>query len=239
MTPITTERVMALARKHEAYPDAGAVVTLRGQGIVDFARELIMEARLHHLLHYAPETGLFVWRKRCGVMSRVSVGAIAGCTGNQGYRCLVVDGRRYGAHRVAWFLMTGRWPVEQIDHINGVRDDNRWSNLREVTNAQNAQNRHGAPRGSSTGLLGVSFVKQLGKYRAEVRVRGLPRRYLGLFCDPKEAHAAYLEAKRTMHTHWNTPTPPTSAEALAPTRAATIEVLDCGIAATGGDGGAV
>jgi len=58
---------------------------------------------------------------------------------------------RVKLHRLAWLLQTGSWPSNEIDHINGVRDDNRWSNLRDVSRAVNMQNQH-KKRGKSTDL---------------------------------------------------------------------------------------
>jgi hypothetical protein len=57
-----------------------------------------------------------------------------------GYRVVSVNQVHYLAHRVAWAMMTGEWPREEIDHINGCREDNRWCNLRAATRTQNARN---------------------------------------------------------------------------------------------------
>jgi len=106
------------------------------------------------------------------------------------------------ASRLAWFYVHGAWPDGQVDHINGDHTDNRLSNLRVLTNAQNAQNRSRARRNNSTGLLGVSYDKRDDRYRARIMVDG---RMVSLGYHPTahEAHAAYLEAKAALHPAWS------------------------------------
>lgn len=74
------------------------------------------------VLNYQPESGAFFWMKS---------GARAGSKNNHGYVRIEFQRRRLAASRLAWFYMTGTWPDGEIEHINGVRDDNKWSNLRE------------------------------------------------------------------------------------------------------------
>lgn len=92
--------------------------------------------------------------------------------------------------------MTGKWPELPIDHINGVKDDNRWLNLREVPTKVNLQNRHKPNVTNSTGLLGV-FPRN-GKFKAALWSDGKSR-HLGTFDTPEEAHQKYLEEKRKLH----------------------------------------
>lgn len=93
---------------------------------------------LKEILNYNPETGIFTWKSR---RPRIRVGQIAGSKNNERYVNIKIDGILYKAHRLAWLYMTGEWPKDQIDHINGIRDDNRFCNLREVTNASNQWNK--------------------------------------------------------------------------------------------------
>lgn len=104
------------------------------------------------------------------------------------------DGKTYLAHRIAWALATGEWPAGEIDHINGIRSDNRLANLRDVPRQINCHNRH-AVRAAS-GILGVSF--KANKWEAKIAVN---RRqiHLGRFQTKEEARAAYLAAKRIHH----------------------------------------
>src|SRR5690242_16986610 len=86
-------------------------------------------------LHYDPDTGHFTWAKQPHWW--VPVGESAESMAAYGYTGVEFFGRRYFAHRLAWYYVHGRWPREVLDHINRVPGDNRISNLREATHAQN------------------------------------------------------------------------------------------------------
>jgi len=144
-------------------------------------------------LVYDPTTGAFVWRIARG---QAKVGFIAGCKLSDGYWCITLHGKQRMAHRLAWLHFHGAWPVGQIDHINGIRSDNRIKNLRDVTPGINRQNMRRARSNNSTGLLGVSFDR--GRFRALIQVAGV-QKHLGCFDTAELAHAAYVYAKRTYH----------------------------------------
>lgn len=120
-------------------------------------------------LHYNPETGYFTSLKRRG---KREIGDIAGMMSYKGYIGIKVFGLRYSAHRLAWFYTYGVWPEEQIDHINGVRDDNRLENLRLANSFENMANRKiGA--NNTTGVKGVTYAKddrRNRRYRAQINV---------------------------------------------------------------------
>jgi hypothetical protein len=161
------------------------------------AKSSVTGERLRELLHYAPETGAFTWRARS--RNGVQVGAVAGCGHGEGYWFIGIDGRRYFAHRLAWLYVHGAWPTADIDHINGVRNDNRIVNLRDVTRSVNLQNQRRAPNhNKSSGLLGASFNARKLKWKSTIGVGGKPR-HLGFFATAQEAHAAYVAAKRDVH----------------------------------------
>lgn len=101
------------------------------------------------------------------------------------------------AHRVIWAMHTGEWPSEFLDHINGDRQDNRISNLREATLAQNHCNRASMP-GSSSRFLGVAWSAANKGWMAQIKSKGV-RRYLGTFSDEESAALAYNAAAREMH----------------------------------------
>ena len=145
--------------------------------------------RLRELLLYNPGTGIFRWRVRRG-MARA--GSIAGRPSGDGHIQISVDGRRYGAHRLAWLYVHGRWPEHLIDHINGVRDDNRIANLRDATHEENARN-CARYRSSRSCIKGVTFRASHGRWRATIRIGGAPR-HLGYFDTAEEAAAAYATA---------------------------------------------
>lgn len=153
--------------------------------------------RLRELLYYDPDTGLFTWRVARGSGGRIPAGAVAGSRIGDGYLRLKSEGVQYKLHRVAVLYMTGHWPAEQVDHINGVRDDNRWSNLRCVGCTFNLQNQRRAHPGSASGLLGVSRRRD-GRWKALITVNYVTRS-LGTFSTPEDAHAAYINAKRLLH----------------------------------------
>ena len=149
--------------------------------------------RLQEQLSYDPETGEFAWLIR-GKSRRDRVGRIAK---DSGYHLISIDYKEYRAHRLAFAIMTGRWPADEIDHINGKRADNRWCNLREATRAQNQQNRRSAARHNA---LGVQGVRQLpsGRFFAQLSNKGKAL-YLGSFDSIEEAETCYIEAKRKLH----------------------------------------
>ena len=160
----------------------------------------ITAERLRDLLSYDPQTGEFRWVRP--TTRSVRVGDVAGSSG-PGYVGIFIDGYRYYAHRLAWLHMTGAFPRQQLDHINGDRRDNRFSNLRECSGSQNQQNR-AANKANRTGLVGVCLHKRSGKFQAQITVQGKTRA-LGMFADPQAAHAAYLDAKRAAHKFQPTP----------------------------------
>jgi HNH endonuclease/AP2 domain len=109
-----------------------------------------------------------------------------------GYLRISLNGSGLLAHRVAWLLMTGAWPLGEIDHINRVKHDNRWCNLRDVSKSTNQQNR---------AVRGIKRHRS-GRWEARIRAQGAAL-YLGVFDTPEQAHEAYLEAKRRLHAGFN------------------------------------
>lgn len=154
---------------------------------------MITQKRLRELLHYDPLTGVFTWRQSNS--ARALVGAIAGSKA-RGYVWIRCDGQLCAAHRLAWLYMTGLLPKQEIDHKNGMKDDNRWSNLREATRKLNMQNERRARINNKTGYLGV---RPHGKrFQARVKLDGRIH-YFGSFGTPEQAHAAYVVGKRSLH----------------------------------------
>jgi hypothetical protein len=151
--------------------------------------------RLKSLLHYDPLSGLFTWL--VSPSSQVRAGDIAGSIDRRhGYICIGIDGRLHFAHRLAWLYMTGEWPRLRVDHRNTVTGDNRFDNLRDVSQGVNLQNQR-RPR-STNPYLGVAWDKSRGKWVAHIKVDGR-QRFLGRFDDPMLGHEAYLAAKREHH----------------------------------------
>lgn len=142
-------------------------------------------------LIYDENTGLICWAKR-GFGRQV--GKEAGCIDAHGYRRIMVKSKPYGGHVIAWALHHKELPSGYIDHINGVRDDNRACNLRVATASQNIANSKTSKRNTS-GFKGVCWNKVCGKWQAGIRVLGKSL-HLGLYSDPVEAHKAYLAAAK-------------------------------------------
>jgi hypothetical protein len=119
----------------------------------------------------------------------------AGTVTSTGYVGILIEGKRYLAHRIAWALAYGSWPEQQIDHINGIKTDNRIENLRLATNAQNGKN-YGANKTNTSGIKGVSWCKQTQKWRAMIKVNGKSI-CKGRYIDKQDAlmarHAAEIE----------------------------------------------
>lgn len=144
---------------------------------------------IRDVLSYDPETGKFVWLVAVGKRSVVGseAGSIMG-----GYVVIKYLGEPYLAHRLAWFLEKGSEPPTSIDHINGQKEDNRISNLREATFSQNMANT-GIWRHNTSGYRGVSKQRRGGKWMSTIRFHR-KRYHLGVFETAEAASAAY-EAK--------------------------------------------
>lgn len=149
--------------------------------------------KLHDLFVLTDDGRLLNRRARGGGAQQ---GKEAGSKDGQGYRDIRVDGVRLLAHRVVFAMTRGEWPSGQVDHINGVRSDNRPSNLRDVPHDWNCQNLHRPPSTNTSGYLGVHRGKR--NWRATIYVEG-KQKWIGGFADPAEAYAAYLAAKRLYH----------------------------------------
>jgi hypothetical protein len=151
---------------------------------------------LRELFLYEEESGLFIRRISRG--NRGLAGQIAGYVAKTGYRVIGIgprDGfKMYLAHRLAWLYMTGAFPENEIDHINGVKDDNRWCNLREATRSQNLQNIR-CRSSSLSRLKGVQWDRRRKKWASGIFVNKR-HLHLGYFTSATEAHEAYVHAAK-------------------------------------------
>lgn len=139
-----------------------------------------------HLL-YDAQTGYFTWLK-CN-SNRAKVGSIAGSVEPIGYRLIRVVGKKYRAHRLAWFYVYGIFPDSDIDHINCEKDDNRIENLRVATTSQNCAN----TKARRDGLKGA--FRHRKKWVARICVSGT-NYHLGQFDTEHEAHEVYMAAAK-------------------------------------------
>jgi hypothetical protein len=148
---------------------------------------VMTQSELKQVLSYDQETGVFTWLVRTS--SRSNVGEMAGGLDAKGYIVICIKYKRYLAHRLIWFYMTGKFPENQIDHIDGNKANNRFSNLRDVTNQQNHFN---------TKAKGSSFDKAKGKYSAKIMINGKSI-HLGYYKTAIEARSIYATAKLDLH----------------------------------------
>lgn len=156
----------------------------------------INQAELHQLLSYNQTTGVFHWIKNRGGGARA--GSVAGSVDAFGYIKIKIKSKDFRAHRLAWIFVFGVLPKNDIDHINGIKTDNRFVNLREATRGENLQNRD--DRG---GARGTNWHKATKKWQARICKNGKVH-HLGWFANRSDAHNAYLVAKMSLHTFQST-----------------------------------
>lgn len=137
-------------------------------------------------IKYSPQTGLFF---RCfkGHGNVKPYQKVMTSPDKDGYYRMQYDRKTYKLHRVAYFIMTGKWPDKgkQIDHINGIRNDNRWINIRAVSPRINEQNK------KRSNLIGACKKRGIFECYAKDPNKG-KRKYLGRFKTEIEAHTAYM-----------------------------------------------
>lgn len=156
------------------------------------------QSRLKELLSYNKETGLFI--RLTDASNSTKIGDIAGGIGLCGYIHIRVDGKRMKAHRLAFLYMTGSMPKE-VDHINHIKIDNRWDNLRPATRTEQNRN-HAKRRDNSSDCTGVCWNKKECKWKARIS-NGVKRINLGTFEKYSEAVDARKLAEVAYGYHKN------------------------------------
>jgi len=147
---------------------------------------------LKELLHYNPDTGDFTWLISKGVKAGTVVKYSI-----QGHIYVRIHGRSYPIHRLAFLYMTGEFPVDQVDHINNIRSDNRFINLRECNSFENTCN---SPLRSdnTSGAKGVHWDSKNSKWYASICAKKT-RYFLGRFDDFELAEFVINEARDILH----------------------------------------
>ena len=160
------------------------------------SKPILTQEYLREIIYYDPETGWMSWNENKVWTKR---GAI-GYTNSWGYRVVMIDGKNYFVHRLAWLYIYGYFPPHQLDHVNHDRLDNRISNLREVTNQQNQMNRRFT--GNSSGFRGVYWDKERKRWAPKIKVNQVIIN-LGRFTTLEEAISMRLFAEAEYGFHAN------------------------------------
>lgn len=155
---------------------------------------MLTQAELKSRLYYDHETGLF---EHLTVNLGPNKSPAGHLSKKNGYRRIRVNGHLYLAHHLAWLYVTGELPAVELDHRNGVRDDNRIGNLRRATRQQNIRNST-VRCDSKTGLKGVDYHKASRKWRARCWANE-KRHLIGYFDTPERASEAYQAFAREHH----------------------------------------
>lgn len=156
-------------------------------------KEKLTYEKLHEILHYDPDTGIFVWKKQ--VARHIKVGDIAGCDAH-GYIRIGIYGKLYYAQRLAWMYVHGYFPEKDIDHLDRIRHHNCINNLREASMQCNIRNT-GNRTDNTSGVKGVSWNKEKNKWQARIAVDGVQKN-LGYFKDFDEAVCARLSGEQCL-----------------------------------------
>lgn len=143
------------------------------------------------LLRYEPETGLLFWkipRRNCRLDRPVGGG------NSYGYIQISINYERFSGHRLAWLLSTGKWPVNDIDHKNQNKGDNRLVNLREATRSENKMN-VSLQSNNKSGIQGVNFNLEKKRWQVRVKIHGISK-HIGWFETLEKAKDVRLKAEK-------------------------------------------
>ena len=140
---------------------------------------MITQFELKNILSYDKDTGLFTYLKQSG--NRIKIGQVAGSKNSNGYIEIKISGKNYKAHRLAFLYVEGLFPENEVDHINFIRNDSRFCNLRKATKSQNLQNTK-IRRNNKSGVKGIYWHKASNKWQATCTING-DIFNLGLFDD--------------------------------------------------------
>lgn len=156
---------------------------------------MITQERLQEVLSYNAETGIFNNIKN---RSNAKAGDVAGYKRTDGFIIIRIDGIKYSAHRLAWLYVYGEFPENFLNHVNKIKDDNRFCNIKLTTNQENQHSLIDPQKNNTSGYRGVSWIKASKTWVSIIKVNG-KKKYLGAFLTAELAHEAYLKAKKELH----------------------------------------
>lgn len=164
----------------------------------------LTQKHLKEALHYNPDTGVFTWL--ISTSDRIKPGYIAGCVATnkvnkKQYLVIGLYGGQYLAHRLAFLFMTGSFPVDGVDHIDGQGLNNQWDNLRPANNVENSRNTR-LPANNTSGHIGICWDKSRNKWLSRIKVNQVTIN-LGRFTDYFEAVCARKSAENKYCFHLN------------------------------------
>lgn len=159
---------------------------------------MLTQERLKEMLSYNSITGEFI---RIKPLKGNTLYAVVGSTNNDGYISISIDNKRYQAHNLVWLYIYGKFPELQLDHINGIKDDNRFENLREVSHSENQKNK-GLDKRNKFGYPGIRKGKKLGTYRVYIGI-DKAKLDLGTYPNLESAIAARVQAEIKYGFHEN------------------------------------
>lgn len=157
--------------------------------------EFITQNLLKELVEYDPIIGIMTYK--ITTSNKNKKGGTVGYVNDGGYTEVMIFGNKYLVHRLIWKYVYNKFPDNFIDHINGIRTDNRLDNLREASTQQNSWN-SSTRKDSTTGYKGVSIDKRCGKYRAYINING-KQKSLGYYTTAYEAHLVREKYAAELH----------------------------------------
>ncbi|AUR95728.1 hypothetical protein NVP1211B_32 [Vibrio phage 1.211.B._10N.222.52.F11] len=161
---------------------------------------MLTQQYLKSRLSYSRSTGVFTWKEKAGnsqhdkIFNSKFKNKVAGSLNEHGYIIISIDGSPYKAHRLAWLYVYGAFPEGEIDHLKGVKSDNRIEMLSDVTRFENSKNRP-LQRNNKSGVVGVSWDSSRERWTVRLGSQG-NYKFLGRFLSFVDACQARIEAEK-------------------------------------------
>ncbi len=161
--------------------------------------QLPTQEYLRSILRYDPETGFLYWKEI--IPCRINIGDRAGTLTQDGYISIKVGGRSYRAHRIICCMVYGEFPLDEVDHIDHIKHNNRLENIRLATRLENMRNQIMHITNTS-GATGVCWDRRRCKWLARIHIEGKSN-FLGYFKEKSDAIQARATANIKYRFHKN------------------------------------